>query len=307
VSDDEPSRVVEDPLDEVLHLLRDRLTERKFRLFNLACVRRVWHLLGDERFRLAVEVSERHADGLASDAEFGRAVTEVKRASDRRRSRERAVYHAVRYTPGSPRAEASGVARHTADLARDAVPLPAAPSVSMHSRGCYGFSLSWDEPVAGQLVTRTIGSGDVLPADVPPEVAEQYANQISKIREDEARDAEERRQEAATVDGSFRAELAAAQAARRAAYAAERAAQIRLLRDLLPDAPPRFLDPVWRSPSAVILARAIYDGHAFERMPELADLLQAESCSEISVLDHCRRLGDHARGCWVLDWLLGQV
>jgi hypothetical protein len=44
--------------------------DRQYRLFACACCRRVWPLMSRESARRAVEVTERHADGLASDEEL---------------------------------------------------------------------------------------------------------------------------------------------------------------------------------------------------------------------------------------------
>jgi hypothetical protein len=55
------------------------------------------------------------------------------------------------------------------------------------------------------------------------------------------------------------------------------------------------------------LARAIYDERAFGRLPVLADALEEAGCTDPAVLVHCRGGGPHARGCWVVDALLGKA
>jgi hypothetical protein len=55
--------------EDMLTFLDGRACDRKLRLFGVACCRRVWQLLTDERSRRAIEVVLRLADGTASEAE----------------------------------------------------------------------------------------------------------------------------------------------------------------------------------------------------------------------------------------------
>ena len=66
------------------------------------------------------------------------------------------------------------------------------------------------------------------------------------------------------------------------------------------------LDPAWLTPTVQSIAAAIYQDRAFDRLPILADALEEAGCTNADVLLHCRQPGEHVRGCWVVDLLLGK-
>ena len=79
-----------------------------------------------------------------------------------------------------------------------------------------------------------------------------------------------------------------------------------LLRDIFGNPfRPVTLNPVWRTDTAVAVARQMYESREFGAMPILADALQDAGCEDEQVLSHCRHAGPHARGCWVVDGVLG--
>jgi hypothetical protein len=62
----------------------------------------------------------------------------------------------------------------------------------------------------------------------------------------------------------------------------------------------------WNGGTIRNIAQAIYDERAFDRMPILADALEDAGCDNADILRHCREPGEHVRGCWVIDLLLGK-
>src|SRR5262249_55252751 len=64
------------------------------------------------------------------------------------------------------------------------------------------------------------------------------------------------------------------------------------------------LQPSWLTPSVLKLAESIYKERTFVRMPELGTSLKETGCDCLEMLNHCRGLGPHDRGCWVVDMIL---
>jgi hypothetical protein len=217
----------------MLYCLRDcgMSSDRKLRLFAVACCRRVWHLLEDERSRKAVEVGERHADGLASAEELDRADRDAMRALDEiSTARGYDVRVVLRKAPFTfPRGAPAAIR--------------------------WACSAAW---------TAT----------------------------------EEAERAAWTAEG--------------VANGKELAANCDLLRCIFgnPFHPQPTLNPSilgWNNGTMVKLARAIYDERAFDRLPILADALEDAGCDNAAILAHCRQPGEHVRGCWVVDLLLGKA
>jgi hypothetical protein len=193
--------------------LRGRVpSDRKCRLLRCAHCRRSWHQLPDERYRRAVELAERFADGLVGEAERQAAEAAVNQIG-------RALW--------------DGGAREQAP---------------------------WAWWVAGTLIER-----------VP---------------------------------------FGTSTSTRPHSHSATASEECALLREIVGDPfRPVRIDPAWRAWDGGCvpgLARTIYEGRAFDRLPVLADALEEAGCTDADLLGHLRVPGPHVPGCWALDALLGR-
>src|SRR5262245_33709309 len=230
-------------LREMLGIILPSQSDRKLRLFAVACCRLIQQVFPDQagvEYRLAV--AERYADGLATAQELGKV--QASHPCGGEVSFECFGHEAA---VGDPR-----LAVLTAQSKCDAAallgmlrPRPVQPARrGLFSRLVRFFSRPrWPAPAG----------------DVPPE------------------------------------------------FHTGRMAQCALLRDIFgyPFRPVAF-SRGWLTSDVVVLARGIYEERAFDRMPVLADALQDAGCDSEDILTHCRQPGEHVKGCWVVDLVLGK-
>jgi hypothetical protein len=277
---------------------------RKLRLFACACVRRIWHLLDDERSRNAVEVAERYAEGMATPEELNAADHEAGYAAS-----------GVYVSGGLQHADKARMEGVEVDIFPDGTVLPEKPEYR-----------AWEAANAAKWVTaRKVGvsgttkwyeGGAWVAASTAPMSAFEALAEAEVIRANEvayretARAIEEPLTATDPITGA--AEILAKEAANDATVVARRLYvtpwQADLLRCIFGN-PFRTVtvDPAWLTPASVALARSIDEHRSFDRLPDLADALEEAGCRDDTVLYHCRKPADHARGCWVVDTVLGKA
>ena len=91
----------------------------------------------------------------------------------------------------------------------------------------------------------------------------------------------------------------------RGRLAVEARVQCDLLRDIF--RPVAEVDAAWLTPRVLGLAELIYESRVFDRVPELADALEDAGCDDPEILGHFQGPGEHVRGCWAIDLLLGMA
>ena len=62
----------------------------------------------------------------------------------------------------------------------------------------------------------------------------------------------------------------------------------------------------WQGGLVEAMARHADESGDYGGLPVLADALEEAGCTDPDLLDHLRGPGPHARGCWVLDLVLGK-
>jgi hypothetical protein len=69
----------------------------------------------------------------------------------------------------------------------------------------------------------------------------------------------------------------------------------------------------WRDGTVPKIAQSIYDNRILPSgtldptsLANLADALEEAGCDNADILNHCRQPGEHVRGCWVVDLLIGK-
>jgi hypothetical protein len=63
----------------------------------------------------------------------------------------------------------------------------------------------------------------------------------------------------------------------------------------------------WSDGCVARIAQRLYNERSFSDLPILSDALEDAGCDNTDILTHCRSGGEHVRGCWVVDLLLGKT
>jgi hypothetical protein len=262
-----------DPRPMVEHV-RGKASGRKLRLFAVACCRRIWQLLPDQRSRTAVEVAERYADAHATALDLVSAREAARHASADAVRAERHAEAEADFcdTPEYLTAGAERYAARAAESAAEERPIRLDVSEESYRRqGGYIVESPGSARVAADAMARK-----ALATAVATGADRHEGFDFNKTFDD--------------------------------VVSAEQEHETHLLRDIFgnPLRPVAF-NPAWLTPNVTALAGMIYDERAFDRLPIVTDALEEGGCGNADILSHCRGPGPHVRGCWVVDLLLGNT
>ena len=295
-----------------------RLTLRQRLLFGAACLRRIWDLLADPRFRTVVEVAEDWADGANTEAEFNAAVGRVPRIANWRPPEPPPL-------PEPPREYRTfylSVNPHTRDIPPGVLNFPQLPmwvrqthyaTTHLGALSLRGMCQAAADAQAGHAAEHAAGLEaieeqiDAIRKEIDG-VQREYDDALWRgmsAASDKAADLAQCREQADARVRQLRAEQEAiGHAAHAEVLRDEFAAQTDLLRCVTGNPyRPLVIDSTWRSETVIALARSIDIDRAYDRLPILADALEEAGCDDPHLLAHGRSV-HHARGCHVVDAIL---
>jgi hypothetical protein len=306
----------------LLHFLRDKGTDRKWRLFAVACCRRVAHWITDERSRRAIEVAAQYAEGIATEEALEEARLAAQAAQEEAKHAEW-VAEAEEDFCLTPRYAAISRSLFAAQAARSAVcrdPRATDAQPGTYEAESWGPSHEWAVAAVRWDVYAEMRDDDEASGT---EMDEPFANSLLMTEHGKL---------------SSGAPGARVKEAADRARQSELRAQCEILRDLFGE----FLGPPgdegawlpcgdagpgsqwwcllptprrvavrpewmeWSGGTIPKLAREIYAGDGFDHLDLLVDTLEKAGCNEPTILDHLRGGGPHLRGCWVLEMLMGR-
>jgi hypothetical protein len=228
----------------MLEFLRGKMSERKMRLFAVACCRKIWFLLMAERSRQGIEIAEQYVDGLVGEDRLlepwpvGGNYPEL---------------------PGQSSQDENKAARFAWDAAQMAGARPrGSADIHVLLREVMYYS-------AGAMAWHIVGFAGTLYS------ASAWAEAWNNVEADEYQE------------------------------------QTKFMRDIFGNPfRPINLTPSLLTSKVVSFATQMYESRDFSAMPLLADALNDAGCDNTDILNHCRQPGEHVRGCWVIDRLLGK-
>jgi hypothetical protein len=258
-------------------------SDRKLRLFSVACCRRIWSLLIDERSRFAVEVANQYADGLAT-------LEDLRRAQQAATDTEEEL----------DRISADGELKANFGLVEEA-DWRAASAKTCAARAAM-------EAVSTVACVSDKAAGWVLLSDDPPfryiqrlEVSDYWCRAaLGRVAEAEVYATKP------VIGDEWKFD--AVEQARAAVEREEANRQAGILRDIIGNPFSQIrINPEWlfaNNSMCLRLAHSIYLNRSFAALPILGDALEEVGCTDTTLLMHSRASEGHVQGCWLIDKLL---